>query len=170
MKDFSVDRSITMFENPFSYAEQIWGSGKAPIFWVNFERFVWEYLKIWYLLRIICKFKYLILNKMIKFICVYHEILIEKANFNAHLAETMILLKNLSNFLEREKNFKSLLVCGRKSNKSEKNWITDISSVGGGGGRRNVPPEIGKIVVENWCYLPGGIYFRKGGRNPTNSL
>ena len=30
------------------------------------------------------------------------------------------------------------------------------SSVGGGGGRRNVrpPPEIGKVVVEIWCYLP----------------
>ena len=38
--------------------------------------------------------------------------------------------------------------------KSILNKILSVAYAGGGGGGRTPPPEIGKIVVEIWCYLP----------------
>ena len=37
---------------------------------------------------------------------------------------------------------------------------------GGGGGRRKSPGEIGKIVEENWCYLPGVYTFGEDAKIP----
>ena len=51
------------------------------------------------------------------------------------------------------------------NNKKENTCTYKAEAQGGGNCGTTPPPEIGKIVVENWCYLPG-VYTLGGAEIP----
>ena len=58
---------------------------------------------------------------------------------------------------------RSLLVLGLSCASLGGNQPKSVASRWGNAGTFPPPPEIWKIVVENWCYRPGGFYFLRFG-------